>query len=107
MPSEALRAVLGELQVLLRGLYEERLAALILYGSQARQSADADSDIDVMVVLNGTVDPGREIGRTGAPIAALSLKYDVVLSCLFVSSERFQNEHSPLLLNVRAEGIRL
>jgi len=35
----------------------------------------------------------------------LSLEYDVVISRAFVSSERFERERSPLLLNVRREGV--
>jgi predicted nucleotidyltransferase len=99
--------ILGELRRALEVLYGERLVTLVLYGSQARGDMTPDSDIDVLVVLEGDVNPGDEIARTGPPVAALCLEHNVVISCLFMSAERFYNEQSPLLLNVRREGVRI
>lgn len=78
---------------------------MILFGSQARGEANSDSDIDVLVVLKGQVNPGEEIERTGNFAAALSLQHDEVLSCLFMDENRFTNRNSPLLRNIRKEGI--
>jgi len=98
---------LAELQSEFRALYGNRLVKMLLYGSQARNDADAGSDIDVLVVLRGPVQPGEEIARMGPVTAALSLKHDMVISCVFVSEDRFETENSPLLLNVRSEGVLL
>ena len=38
-------------------------AIIILYGSYARGSATEDSDIDLLIVLEGKVKPGEEIDR--------------------------------------------
>jgi hypothetical protein len=38
-------------------------------------------------------------------VAELSLRDDVVVSCTFVSSDRYLTEQSPLLMNVRREGV--
>ena len=97
--------ILAELRLQLEALYGPRLARLILYGSQARGDAEAGSDIDVMVVLEGQINPGEEIERTGKIVAGLSLQYDEVICSVFVSAERFEREQSPLLINVRREGI--
>jgi len=102
-----LETILRELRRRLQDLYGDRLARLILFGSQARGDAEPGSDIDVMVVLRGTVSPGREIARTGGISAEISLKYDVVVSTLFISASRYARERSPLLLNIRREGIAL
>jgi len=77
----------------------------MLFGSQARGDADPGSDIDVLVVLEGQVRPGEEIRRTLDPVAELSLENNVVFSCIFVPRERFENELSPLLINVRRDGV--
>ena len=89
----------------LESVYGRRLANLILFGSQARGDAEPGSDIDVAVVLEGQVEPGKEISRTGEIITTLSLKYDAVVSCTFLSAERFSKGATPLLLNVRNEGV--
>jgi predicted nucleotidyltransferase len=104
---QKLKLILGEFQGQLESLYGERLARLVLFGSQARGEAESGSDIDVLVVLEGSVNPGEEIARTGAITSALSLKYDVVISCTFMSADRYRTGQSPLLLNVRREGVPL
>lgn len=104
---EKLKQILSELRHRFAEHYDDRLVQLILYGSQARGDATPTSDIDILVVLKGTVDPGDEIAQVGMLTAALSLKYNVVISCVFLSAERYVTEQSPLLLNVRREGISI
>jgi predicted nucleotidyltransferase len=89
----------------LQSLYGERLARVVLFGSQARGEATDNSDIDVMVVLKGDVSPSLEIARTIDDVADISLANDVVLSCIFMPESRYDLEQSPLLLNVRREGL--
>jgi predicted nucleotidyltransferase len=103
--NERLSTILNELRQALASIYCERLKQVILYGSQARGDAQLGSDIDVLIVLNGEVSPGEEIHRTGGVVSQLSLKYDVVISCLFMPTERYAHEQSPLLRNVRREGV--
>ena len=101
------RKILVDLRAKLDSIYGRRLKALVLFGSHARGDAVRGSDVDVLVVLSGTVNPGKEIARTGKVVAALSMEYDAVISCVFMSSKRFENENTPLLINVRNEGVRL
>ena len=107
MTRQSLQSILDDLVVRFQALYGQRLARLVLFGSQARDEAELGSDIDVMVVLKGKVRPSKELTRAGRSMAALSLKYDSVISCTFVSSERFVKEQSPLLMNARREGATL
>ena len=105
--SPEIKDILAELRPALEALYGERLVKLVLFGSQARGEAEPGSDIDVLLVLEGPVQTGKEIARVGEVTANLSLKYDVVISSTFVSVERYAHEQSPLLINVRREGIAL
>ncbi len=105
LSSEKLNHVLVELRSQLDELYGSRLVQLVLYGSQARGDAVPGSDVDVLVVLAGAVDPATEIERVSPITAALSLEHDIVISCVYISEERYIQENSPLLLNVRREGI--
>ena len=100
-----LKLVLDEFKTELRRLYGDRLKDIILYGSYARGDTRDESDIDVMVVLRDTVLPGREIDRMIDVITDLNLKYGVLLAVVPVSEEKFLRVNSPLLLNVRREGI--
>ena len=103
--SEKLAAILAELRRHLEALYGPRLVHMVLYGSQARGDAEPGSDIDVLVVLQGPVDSYEEMKRTSQFVADLSLHYDEVISCVFISAERFRHEQSPLLMNMRREGV--
>lgn len=100
-----LPVILNEFKRELHSLYGERLKDVILFGSYARGEARADSDIDVMVVLRGDVAPGREIDRMIDVITELSLKYSVLLSVVPVAEDKYLRRNSPLLLNVRREGV--
>lgn len=102
---EQLQTILAELRRRFEALYGERLVQMVLFGSQARGDAEPGSDVDVLIVLRGPINPGEEITRTGELAASLSLLYDVVLSRLFISAEQFASEQSPLLLNIRREGV--
>ena len=97
--------ILQEFRDGLEQIYGSRLVRIVLFGSQARDEAEPDSDIDVMLVLQGAVNPHREIRRLSSFTSGLSLKHDVVISCVYMSEEEFCNQQSPLMLNVRREGI--
>jgi predicted nucleotidyltransferase len=105
LSSEKLNYILTELQYRFEELYGSRLVRLVLYGSQARGDALPGSDVDVLVVLAGLVNPETEIELATPITAALSLDHDIVISCHYVSEKRYDQEKSPLLLNVRREGV--
>ena len=100
-----LQHILEEFRRGLERIYGSRLAEMLLFGSQARNDASPDSDIDVMLVLRSAVDPHHETLRLSAFKSELCLKYDVVISCVYVSEADYRNDESPLMLNVRREGV--
>jgi len=86
-------------------LYAERLKAIVLYGSWARNEAADDSDIDVAVVLNGDVEPCKEIDRMIDIITDMNLEHGVLLSVYPVSQQKYEHINSPLIINLRKEGV--
>ena len=107
MESGELGAILCELKGKLRDFYNDRLAQLVLYGSQARGDADPGSDIDVLVVLYGEVNPSHELKRVSDIIYDVSYQHDVVVSCVFVAEEVYARGEGPLIRNVQREGMNL
>jgi uncharacterized protein len=103
--TETTRNVIAEARALLEREYGDRLAGVILFGSQARGDAEPGSDVDLLVVLRGEVSAGAETSRLSWPLAELSLRHDTVVSCVFVSESRYRTERSPFLINVRREGV--
>ncbi len=102
-----LQPILKQLKQNLKQLYGDRLIHITLFGSQARGDQQPDSDIDILIVLKTLVNPGTEIKRTGKIIAALSLEYDQVITCLFIDELQYQTRNNALLRNIRQEGILL
>jgi uncharacterized protein len=103
--NEKLQTILAELRARLAAEYGDRLVEVILFGSQARGDATPESDIDVMVVLKGAVNPFAEIDRTSCLIAELSLQFDILISRTFLSEQEYREGQSSLLHNVRREGV--
>ena len=100
-------AALRELKQRLDRLYGDRLSGLYLYGSYARGTAHADSDVDVLVVLHGSVQPGAEIAHMGRIVAGICLERDLLISVFPVSTAALRERSSPLFANVRREGVLL
>ena len=105
MRAARLNTILREFRDGLEQIYGSRLVRVVLFGSQARNEAEPDSDIDVMLVLQGAVDPHREIERLSSFTSGLSLKHGAVISCVYMSEGDFNSQQSPLMLNVRREGV--
>lgn len=103
----ALADVLGGLKRALARLYGERLVRLVLYGSVARGEARPDSDVDVLVVLRGDVDRARELERIVEITYDLLLDRGVHVSALPMAERDFLTRATPLLLNLRREGVPL
>lgn len=86
-------------------IYGAKLAGMAVFGSVARGDTDPESDIDVLVVLHGEVNPFVEIDRTLDVVADTSLENDVVLSCAFVSENDYKTRNTPFFMNVRKEAV--
>lgn len=93
------------LRAALEDLYGDRLVRLVLYGSQARGDAHDESDVDVIVVLGGPVQPGREIRRMSPVRTQRRLEYERALSLLPVSEADHRGRVSAWLQNAQQEGV--
>lgn len=102
---DELAFVLQQLRAGLEAQYGDRLDRVLLYGSRARGDAGPESDVDVLVVLVGAVDPVVEIARTEHLVADLSLEHDLVLSRVFLSLEEYDDEADLFLRHVRRDAI--
>ncbi len=91
----------------IREIYGEELDGIILYGSRARGDADEESDIDLLVVLKNFDDFWEEFRKITDLSSEVSYTYDVVLSAIPVKRKDYESQISPLMLNVRKEGITI
>lgn len=107
---ENIRNMLLELAESLHRVYGEKLKRVVLYGSVARGKQTVDSDIDVMILVDGDKDELRLYDdRLNDVSTDFSLKYLKVLSVVDISYQEYENWRnlSPFYRNVSKEGIIL
>jgi predicted nucleotidyltransferase len=97
----ALAEVVARLRKGLEDLYGERFRGLLLYGSYARGEQHEGSDVDLLVLLDGQVETGREILRLESIAWPLSLEHGIVLSVMPVSHEAYQKGETSFLRIIR------
>jgi predicted nucleotidyltransferase len=88
-----------------RATYGSRLDRVVLYGSRARGDADVDSDVDALVVLDECADFWAEHRRIGDMAILASEGAETIVSAMPIGRRDFEQRNSPLLLNVRREGV--
>ncbi|MCU0918374.1 MAG: nucleotidyltransferase domain-containing protein [Planctomycetes bacterium] len=99
------KCLVDQVKAHLRERYGDGIKRVILYGSHARSEATQDSDVDVLGLVDRSLDP-REVEDS-----LDNLLYDIIVdegelvSVMAISEERFENYNSPFMLNVREEGI--
>lgn len=102
------RAALLQAKATLETLYGDRLLHLILYGSQARGEARADSDVDLLIVLRGEISPYQEIKRAVAAVWDEALvRENVYLALNPYDEASFRDTSRPFIRNVLEEGVAL
>jgi uncharacterized protein len=107
MTQENLKKMLAELKAGLMALYAERLCNVYLFGSYVRGDQDAESDVDILIVLARYDLYSEEIKRTSRLVGELSLRYGVSISRKFVQKAEWLQGNSALLRNVYAEASAL
>lgn len=94
-------------RVVLQELYAKRLKGLVLYGSCARGTAEAESDIDLLVLLEGPVDVAQEIRRIWTVLYPIQLESERLLSVVPVDVALYDRGEYALYRKAKAEGVAL
>ena len=83
----------------------EKLEQIILYGSVARGTNTEESDVDIALLIHGTMDANLEDHLLDF-IVDMNLKYNRVFSVIDIDYETFQKWENvlPFYSNVRKEG---
>ena len=97
---------LARFRAALAEMYGDRIERVVLFGSRARGDAHAESDYDVAVFLRDMTDRAQEMNRLAD--LATDVLYDVggVVHAMPYRAGAY-NERTPLMHEVRADGIDL
>lgn len=82
-------------------------ATLILYGSYARGDNQADSDVDVLILLDKDKITYEDHKRISSPLYSIELETGVLISPNFYSKNNWGKRITPFFENVSREGIPL
>lgn len=85
----------------------ERFRGVVLYGSVARGEADADSDIDLLVLLAGPPEDPRDSWACIHALYPLVLKWGRPIHAEPVDAAAFEAGEYPLYRTAAREGIRV
>ena len=103
---ESLRPPLEAFAARLRSVFGDRLREVRLFGSYARGDADEDSDVDVLVVVDGLTN--REVGIVAGEAAPVIVDTGLALAPLPMSTQRLvelRRTGRPLARDLDDEGI--
>ena len=91
----------------LKQLYGDNLHSVILYGSLARGDETEESDIDLIVVLKEIRNFWDEVRRIDELELSLEEKnsFGILISAIPLSLKSMEETVTPLLLNIRKEGV--
>ena len=103
----SLHGAIAEAHALLEQRYGARLRRVVLYGSQARGDAHEESDVDILVVLDGPIRRYEEVKRLVDLSMELFDHYGRWVSFKVMPVIDFEDPGHPLMINVRREGIAL
>lgn len=103
---ENINQLLSSFKSDLEKLYLDRFDRLILFGSYSKNDASDYSDIDLMVVLKDqNISPFKEIDFTNELVFKYMMDYDKQISIIPTTLKKLKNQNSPLMTNIRNEGI--
>lgn len=87
-------------------VHGRRLHGVVLYGSEARGQATSDSDVDVLVLLEGPIDYARDLRANIDALYDLMLTLGRPISAKPIDIDVYGAAAYPLYWHAKAEGIR-
>jgi len=106
--SNTLQKILGLVTNRMKGLFNEKLCSIILFGSYARGDYEGESDIDVLVMVDmDAVDLTAYRSEVARFSSEIDLEYDVLLSVKLQDKATFEKWENtvPFFKNVKREGV--
>jgi predicted nucleotidyltransferase len=97
--------LLKEIKARLTAAHGKRLRSVVLYGSEARGTAGPDSDIDILVLLEGPVNYVRDLETNLEVLYPLSLQIERRVSAKPIEVSEYESVECPLYQRAHQEGI--
>ena len=86
-------------------MYGENIKKVILYGSYVRGEVTRDSDIDMLVLIDQSLNPFEVRESLSDLLFDIILEEGEHISVIVVPECFYDNYNSPFILNVKKEGV--
>ena len=97
--------LLQQIKGLLQFAFGNRLCGVVLYGSEARGDPREDSDIDILMLLEGPIHLGQEIDTATRALYPLMLETERIIDAKPADIRNYEAGNTPLYRNAKREGI--
>lgn len=102
---EKIKQLVNQIKEHLTQMYGEKIKQIILYGSHVRGEALKDSDIDILVLVDESLNPFEVRRSLSDLLFDILLEKDEFISVITLPEHFFESYNSPFLLNVKKEGV--
>ena len=102
---QRVKSLINRMKEHLTKMYGEKIKKIILYGSYVRGEATKDSDIDVLVLVDQSLNPFEVRDSLSDLLFDMLLEEGQLVSVIAIPESLFESYNSPFILNVRREGL--
>jgi len=105
--NKKVRGLLRGIKKYLVDIYGNKIKKMIIYGSYSRGDATKDSDIDLLVVIDKSLESLEIENGLNEYLFQILLRDGELVSIMAIPEDLFNTYNSPFLLNVKDEGISI
>lgn len=102
---ERINRLINQIKEHLIKMYGGKIKKVILYGSFVRGEASKDSDIDILVLVDQSLNPFEVRESLSDLLFDILLDEGELVSVIAIPENLYENYNSPFMLNVRKEGL--
>lgn len=102
---EKIKYLTNRIKTHLKQIYGKKIKKVILYGSYVRNEATKDSDIDLLVIVDDSLNPSEVRKSLSDLLFNIILEEKKLVSVIAIPEHFFDNYNAPFFLNVKGEGV--